>query len=103
GREITGIDYEAHREMAEHHLKRIVKQAAERFGLNLVIIHHRIGFIPVGEASLFLRAASPHRSEGFRAIQWIVDELKKKVPIWKRPRFKIERHREASRSQAATV
>jgi len=103
GREITGIDYEAHREMAEHHLKRIVKQAAERFGLKLVIIHHRIGFIPVGEASLFLRAASPHRSEGFRAIQWIVDELKKKVPIWKRPRFKIERHREASRSQAATV
>jgi molybdopterin synthase catalytic subunit len=87
-REIEGIDYEAHREMAEHQLKRIAEQAAERFRLNLVIIHHRIGFIAVGETSLFLRVASPHRSEGFRASQWIVDELKKKVPIWKRPRFR---------------
>jgi molybdopterin synthase catalytic subunit len=87
-REIEGIDYEAHREMAEQQLKRIAEQAVERFGLKLVIIHHRIGFIAVGEASLFLRVASPHRSEGFQASQWIVDELKKKVPIWKRPRFR---------------
>jgi molybdopterin synthase catalytic subunit len=74
--------------MAEHQLKRIAEQAAERFELKLVIIHHRIGFIAVGEASLFLRAVSSHRSEGFRASQWIVDELKKKVPIWKRVRFR---------------
>ena len=103
GREIEGIDYEAHCEMAEHQLKRIAEQAVEQFGLKLVIIHHRIGFIAVGEASLFLRVASPHRSEGFQASQWIVNELKKKVPIWKRPRFKIESYRDASRSQAATV
>jgi molybdopterin synthase catalytic subunit len=103
GRQIEGIDYEAHREMAEHQLKRIAERAAERFGLGLVIVHHRIGFIAVGEASLFLRVSSPHRSEGFRASQWIVDELKKKVPIWKRPRFKVENYRNASRSQAATV
>jgi molybdopterin synthase catalytic subunit len=88
GRDIEGIEYEAHRQMAKHQLKRIAEQAAGRFGLKLVIIHHRIGFIAVGEASLFLQVASPHRSEGFRASQWIVDELKKKVPIWKRPRFK---------------
>jgi molybdopterin synthase catalytic subunit len=103
GREIEGIDYEAHREMAEHQLKRIAEKAADRFGLKGVIVHHRIGFIEVGEPSLFLRVASPHRSEGFRASQWIVDELKKKVPIWKRPRFKIETHHDALRSQAATV
>ena len=90
GREINGIDYDAHREMAEHQLKRIAEQAAGRFGLKFVIVHHRIGFIAVGEASLFLRVASSHRSEGFRASQWIVDELKKKVPIWKRPRFRVE-------------
>jgi molybdopterin synthase catalytic subunit len=89
GLEIEGIDYDAHREMAEHQLKRIAEQAAERFGLKLVIVHHRIGFIAIGEPSLFLRVASPHRSEGFRASQWIVDELKKKVPIWKRPRFRV--------------
>jgi molybdopterin synthase catalytic subunit len=87
GREIEGIDYDAHREMAEHQLKQIGEQAAERFGLKLVIIHHRIGFIAVGAPSLFLRVASLHRSEVFRASQWIVDELKKKVPIWKRPAF----------------
>ena len=96
GREIEGIDYEAHREMADQQLKRIAEQAAERFELKLVIVHHRIGFIAVGEASLFLQVSSPHRSEGFRASQWIVNELKKKVPIWKRPRFKVEAHRHAS-------
>ena len=101
--EIDGIHYEAHPEMAEHQLKRIAEQAAERFGLKLVIIHHRIGFITVGEPSLFLRVASSHRSEGFQASQWIVDELKKKVPIWKRPRFKPESYRHTSRSETATV
>ena len=103
GREINGIDYDAHREMAEHQLKRIAEQAAGRFGLKFVIVHHRIGFIAVGEASLFLRVASSHRSEGFRASQWIVDELKKKVPIWKRPRFRLESQCHATRSEAATV
>src|SRR5438094_847370 len=87
GREIEGIEYEAHREMAEHQLKRIAEHATEKFQLQLVIIYHRIGFIAVGEASLFMRVASLHRDEAFRASQWIVDELKKKVPIWKRPRF----------------
>jgi molybdopterin synthase catalytic subunit len=87
GREIEGIDYDAHHVMAEHQLKRIAEQAAERFELKRVIIHHRTGFIAVGEASLFLRVASRHRREGFLASQWIVDELKKKVPIWKRPAF----------------
>jgi len=103
GRQIEGIEYEAHREMAENQLKRIAEQASEKFGLNLVIIHHRIGFIAVGEPSLFLRVASPHRSEGFRASQWIVNELKKKVPIWKKPRFKAEGQCHASHSKAATV
>ena len=87
GREIEGIDYEAHREMAEHQLKRIAEQAADRFDLKLVIVHHRIGFITVGEASLFVQVASLHRGEAFRATRWIIDELKKSVPIWKRPVF----------------
>src|SRR5215467_6000830 len=70
GREIDGIEYEAHREMAEHQLKRIGEQAAERFGLKLIIVRHRIGFIAVGEPSLFLRVATPHRGQGFLAGQW---------------------------------
>jgi molybdopterin synthase catalytic subunit len=88
GCKIEGIEYESHREMAEHQLRQIANDAAEQFRLQLVIIYHRIGFIAVGKASLFLRVASKHRSEGFRAGQRIVDELKKKVPIWKRPRLR---------------
>jgi molybdopterin synthase catalytic subunit len=90
GREIEGIDYEAHREMAEHQLKQIAEQAANEFGLRSVIIHHRIGFVAVGEPSLLMRVCSGHREAAFQASRWIVDELKKKVPIWKRPRFKIQ-------------
>ena len=90
GREIAGIEYEAHREMAEHQLRRIAEQAMRKFPLKLIIVRHRIGFIGVGQSSLFVRVASTHRAEAFRASQWVVDELKKKVPIWKGPRFKVE-------------
>jgi molybdopterin synthase catalytic subunit len=103
GCEIEGIEYEAHRGMAEHQLKQIAEQAAEKFRVRFVIIHHRIGFIAVGEPSLFMRVASLHRNEAFRASQWIVNELKKKVPIWKRPRFKTDKQPDAARRAAATV
>jgi molybdopterin synthase catalytic subunit len=90
GREIDGIEYEAHQEMAEHQLRRIAQAAIENFALTLIIIHHRIGFIATGQSSLFMRVASRHRAEAFRGSQWVVDELKKKVPIWKRPKFKVD-------------
>ncbi len=103
GCEIDGIDYEAHREMAGHQLKRIAERAADQFGLTQVIVQHRIGFIATGEPSLFLRVASPHRGEGFRASQWILDELKKNVPIWKRPRYKDEPFQRARQAEASKV
>jgi molybdopterin synthase catalytic subunit len=88
GREIDGIDYEAHTTMAEHQMKIIADAAAENFRLNQVLLHHRTGFVRAGEASLFLRVSAPHRAAAFEASEWIVDELKKKVPIWKRPRLR---------------
>src|SRR6266436_1316393 len=91
GGEIDGIEYEAHQAMAEHQLSRIAQQAIEKFELELIVIHHRTGFIAAGEASLFMRVASRHRAEAFRASQWVVDELKRKVPIWKRPKFKMDK------------
>jgi len=103
GREIEGIDYEAHRKMAEHQLRQIAEQATIQFDLRSVIIHHRIGFVPVGEPSLFMRVCSAHRQAAFQAGRWIVDELKKKVPIWKRPRFKSDALQRASQSEASTV
>jgi molybdopterin synthase catalytic subunit len=88
GRQIDGIEYEVHREMAEHQLRQIAGHAAAKFGLQRVVIHHRIGFVAAGEPSLFVRVAALHRQEAFQAAQWIIDELKKKVPIWKRPRLR---------------
>jgi molybdopterin synthase catalytic subunit len=103
GREIEGIDYEAHREMAQHQLKQIAEQAAIEFGVQSIIIHHRIGFVAVGEPSLLTRVCSGHREAAFQASRWIVEELKKKVPIWKKPRFKSNDLRPAARSEAATL
>ncbi len=84
--EISGIEYEAHLTMAEHQLQAIADEVATKFELKQLAIHHRIGFVPAGEASLFVRVGSRHRAEAFRASQWIVDELKKRAPIWKHPR-----------------
>jgi molybdopterin synthase catalytic subunit len=102
-REIEGIEYEAHRPMAEHQLREVGNAAVTLFGLTRVVVRHRIGFIGNGEPSLFLQVKAPHRVAAFDASKWIVDELKKRVPIWKRPRFsgKIDHH--ASRSEAATT
>jgi len=87
GRKIEGIDYEAHEAMAEHQMKVIADAAAETFRLNQVVLHHRVGFVRTGEASLFLRVSAQRRAAAFEASKWIVDELKKKVPIWKKPAF----------------
>jgi len=88
GREITGIEYEAHDRMAEHQMRGLAENAREKFGCNKVIIHHRIGFVPAGEASIIVRVESAHRAAAFSANQWIMDELKRTVPIWKHPVFK---------------
>ena len=101
--EIDGIEYEAHREMAEHQLEQIVQEAEGKFPLKLIIIHHRLGFIGVGQSSLFVRVTSQHRAEAFRASQWVVDELKKKVPIWKLPRFRVGHLHHVTQSEAATA
>ena len=88
GRELEGIDYEAHAPMAEHQMKLIADEAAEKFQLKRIVLHHRIGFVATGEASLLLRVSAGHRGAAFDASQWIIDELKKKVTIWKKPRFR---------------
>jgi molybdopterin synthase catalytic subunit len=94
GELIEGLEYEAHRSLAEHQLEQVAQEAATRFALRAVKLHHRIGFVPAGESSLYLRVAAEHRGAAFDASKWIVDELKKRVPIWKTPRFMIKRTEE---------
>ncbi|MFN2476722.1 MAG: molybdenum cofactor biosynthesis protein MoaE [Chthoniobacterales bacterium] len=81
--QIAGLRYETHREMAEHQLCGVAAECAGKFDLKQLLVHHRVGFVAVGEASLLVRVGSAHRAEAFRASAWIVDELKKRVPIWK--------------------
>ena len=83
-----GIDYQAFVEMAEIELQRIAKTAREDFRLGLVLIHHRIGFVPAGEPSLFVRVTAPHRDAAFTGCQHIIEQLKARVPIWKHPAFR---------------
>ena len=61
GKPIEGIEYEAHREMAEHQLRKIAQEAAARFDLLMIKLHHCVGFVAVGETSLLLRVAAAHR------------------------------------------
>ena len=86
-KKITGIEYEAHRRMAEHQMGIIAQSAAEQFDLIEVRIHHRIGLVPVGQPSVMVRVQSGHRSPAFEAARWIMDELKRTVPIWKKVCF----------------
>lgn len=88
GREITGIEYEANRPMAEHQMRGLAEAAMGKFGLARVLISHRIGFVPAAEASIVVRVESARRTAAFSANQWIMDELKQTVPIWKKPIFK---------------
>lgn len=87
GRAISGIEYEVHREMAQHQMKLLAERAGRDFALRGLVLRHRIGLVKVAEASLFLRTLSGHRPDAFAASQWLIDELKKTVPIWKRPIF----------------
>ena len=103
GEQIDGIEYEAHRQMAEHQLRKIAYEAAERFDLLAIQLHHCIGFVAVGETSLFLRVAAAHRGAAFEASRWIIDELKKRVPIWKSVRFRVGLAKEKGSSVPALV
>jgi molybdopterin synthase catalytic subunit len=84
-RMIDGIEYEAFEAMAERQLVLIGEEARERFRLASVIIHHRIGFVRAGEASLFVRVTARHRRAAFEGSSQIVERLKQAVPIWKHP------------------
>jgi molybdopterin synthase catalytic subunit len=88
GREITGIEYESHGLMAEHQMRSLAEIAVGKFALSKVVVRHRIGFVPAGEASIVVRVESSRRAAAFSANQWIMDELKRTVPIWKHPVFK---------------
>lgn len=82
---ITAIDYESFDEMAEHQFNKLFDTIAERWPIESIRLVHRIGLVQVNEPSLWVEVISPHRPEAFAACQWLIDEMKKVVPIWKKP------------------
>jgi MoaE-MoaD fusion protein len=84
GRTVTAIEYEAYVEMAETELRRIGAEALAATGATAVALHHRIGELRVGEASVVVSAAAAHRAEAFEACRLAIDTLKERAPIWKR-------------------
>jgi molybdopterin synthase catalytic subunit len=87
GRDVTGIDYSAYEAMAERELAAIAAEAAARFGTPDVAIEHRLGELGLEEASVGIAVAHPHRAGAYEASRWIIEELKRRVPIWKREQY----------------
>jgi molybdopterin synthase catalytic subunit/molybdopterin converting factor small subunit len=87
GRKTLYLDYEAYREMALEKMQGLAREAIERFGVRDVALVHRLGRLYVGETSVLVVVASAHRGPAFEACRWLIDTLKKTVPIWKKEQF----------------
>ena len=83
GRAVTGMEYTAYEAMAGRELALVVDEATKRFGTDDVIVEHRIGELGIGDASVVIAAAHPHRARAFDAARYVIEQLKKRVPIWK--------------------
>lgn len=82
---IEAIDYEAYQEMAVHQFHKLLDAVEAQWPIESLRLIHRIGSVKVNETSLWIEVVSRHRKEAFAAAQWLIDEMKKTVPIWKRP------------------
>ena len=83
-RAIRAIEYETFLRMAEHQFNLLFDQIEERWPIESVRLVHRIGEVQVNEPSLWVEVVAPHRGEAFAACQWLIDEMKRVVPIWKK-------------------
>jgi molybdopterin synthase catalytic subunit len=84
GRPVSRMGVEVYEGMARAQLEAIVGEAAEKFGVDRVEVVHRYGDLEVGDNIVFIGVSAGHRDEGFEACRYIIDELKKRVPIWKK-------------------
>jgi len=87
GRKTRFLDYEAYEEMAARQMAELAEQARATFGVRHVTIVHRLGRLQIGETSVLIIVASAHRGQAFDACRWLIDTLKKTVPIWKKETF----------------
>lgn len=85
GRRVIRLEYEAYEAMAESELRKVCRGAREEWpGVRHICIHHRLGIVPVSEASVVIAISSPHRQDSLQAVQYCINTLKSTVPIWKK-------------------
>ena len=87
GRGVSGIEYTAYRSMAERELATIVEEAAALADSNEVAVSHRLGELSIGECSVAIAVAHPHRERAFEVARYVIEEIKRRVPIWKREHY----------------
>ncbi len=83
GRPVSGMEYTAYRAMAARELDAIAREASERFDTDDIVVEHRLGVLELGDASVVIAVAHPHRAEAYAASRYIIEQLKRRVPIWK--------------------
>jgi molybdopterin synthase catalytic subunit len=84
GREVTRLEYEAYAEMAEEMMARLARELEQRYELCAVAIHHRVGVLGIGEASVVVAVSAPHRQDALAACKDAIDTLKQTIPLWKK-------------------
>ena len=87
GRAVTGIEYASYKSMAEREMSTIVSEASRDFGTNDIVVEHRIGILGIGEVSVAIAVAHPHRGAAYDASRYVIEQIKKRVPIWKREHY----------------
>ncbi len=85
GTTINAIEYETFQRMAEHQFNLLFDEMEQRWPIEAVRLIHRVGVVRTNEPSLWVEVVAPHRGEAFAACQWLIDEMKRVVPIWKKP------------------
>lgn len=84
---VAAIEYSAYEAMVGAEMERILAEARERWPAGRLAALHRVGTIPAGEASIGIAAALPHRAEAFAACRYVIEEIKRRLPVWKREVF----------------
>lgn len=87
GRPVVRLEFEAYEPMAISEIEKILKQAAEKWPVHKILVHHRIGVLGVGEVPVIIAVSAAHRAAAFEACRFIIDTLKETVPIWKKEVF----------------
>lgn len=87
GRPVLGLEYSSYVTMAERELSAIVQEASQRADSMHVVVEHRVGTLALGDAAVVIAVACPHRGAAFDTARWVIEELKRRVPIWKREHY----------------